>query len=269
MIQNNITTIAIGGFDGMHQAHQKLFLNLEQNKSAIIVIKTKYANLSPTSREQHSVHPIYYYKLNNIKHLSSFEFVELLLKDFPNLNKIVVGYDFHFGSGASCGVECLKELFNGEVIVIDEFKIDSISVHSRIIRDALKNSDLQKANKLLGYNYTLQGTHIQGQGIGLKELVPTINLSVCEYLIPAHGVYKTNTIVNSKIYKSISFIGHRMTADGNFAVETHILEIYYDGVVSNNISIEFISKIRENKKFDSLIDLKKQIKKDITLLVTD
>jgi len=211
MINQNITSIAIGGFDGMHQAHQKLFSYLNQNSSAIIVIQTPYANLSPKSREQHTQYPIYYYNLDKIKHLSSFEFVELLLKTFPNLNKIIVGYDF--GKGASCKIECLKKLFNGQIIVVNEFKIDDISVHSGVIREELKNSNLDKANKFLGYNYTLFGIHIKGQGLGAKELFPTINLDVKEYLLPANGVYKTNTIINNKTYSSISFIGHRETAD--------------------------------------------------------
>jgi riboflavin kinase/FMN adenylyltransferase len=263
MINNNITSIAIGGFDGMHQAHQQLFLKLTPNSSAIVVIQTPYANLTPNSRQNYTTYPIYYYDLEDIKHLSSDQFVSLLLEKFPNLNKIIIGYDFAFGKGASCDIQCLKNTFKGEVIVVDEYKVDDISVHSRSIREALNEANLSLANQLLGYNYTLYGTHIKGQGIGSKELVPTINLEVKEYLIPKAGVYKTNTILEDKIYKSITFIGHRITTDGSFAVETHILDKKYDGKVTKKIAIEFISFIRKNQRFNTFQELKEQIKKDI------
>jgi len=104
---------------------------------------------------------------------------------------------------------------------------------------------------------------IKGQGLGSKEFVPTINLKVSDFLIPQEGVYITKTVLNECSYPSVSFIGHRVTTDGKFAVETSILDNKIDGVIPKNVQIEFLKKIRDNKKYDKFDDLKKQIKNDI------
>jgi len=262
MNKQNITNIAIGGFDGMHIAHQELFKKLGED-GAIVVIETGYANLTPhTTRSFYTNLPIYYYDLKEIRNLSAKEFISLLKEEYPNLQKIVVGYDFRFGKNASYDVNDLKNLFSGEVIVVDEFIFDGISVHSRAIREFLINGDIKMANKLLGKNYQICGLHIKGQGLGAKEFVPTINIKVSDFLIPNEGVYKTNTIVNNITYSSVTFIGHRVSTDGTFAIETHIIN--QDIKVKNKkILIEFIRKNRDNKKFANFEELKKQIKKDI------
>ena len=247
----------------MHLAHQQLFSKLD-NHGAIVVIQTSYANLSPfTHRDEHTSYPIFFYPLEDIKHLSGEEFINLLYQEFPLLNKIVVGYDFHFGHKAAYNIDNLKELFKGEVEVIDEFKVDDIAVHSRVIRSYLRDGDIDLANKLLGYNYKLKGFHIKGQGLGKKQFVPTINIDVEYFLIPQEGIYITKTILNSISYNSVSFIGHRVTTDGKFAVETHILNSLDIEEVPKNIELVFYKKTRDNKKYDKFEDLKKEILNDI------
>ena len=115
---------------------------------------------------------------------------------------------------------------------------------------------------MLGKNYKIKGQHIKGQGLGSSDFVPTINLKVSEFILPNEGVYATKTIINDKKYDSVSFLGHRITTDNSFAVETHILDINIQEV-SKNIEIIFIDKIRDNEKFDNFNDLKKQIFIDI------
>lgn len=262
--KNTITSIAIGGFDGMHSAHQELFKNLDEH-GAIVSIESGYANLTPKSfRQEYSIYPIYYYVLENIRHLEGDEFIKLIKEEFPNLKKIVVGFDFCFGKNRKYCIEKLKDLFNGEVLVIDEIKIDEIPVHSRIIRQYLKDGNIKMANKLLGKEYKLYGQQIKGQGLGTKSFVPTINLKVDEFLLPQEGVYITKTILDNKEYKSITFLGHRVTTDGSYAVETHILD---ENITNDNYTtqVKFYEKIRDNKKFDSFEDLKKQIFDDIEL----
>ncbi len=262
--KNTITSIAIGGFDGMHSAHQELFKNLDEN-GAILSIESGYANLTPKRyRQEYSIYPIYYYVLENIRHLEGDEFIKLIKEEFPNLKKIVVGFDFCFGKNRKYCIEKLKDLFNGEVLVIDEIKIDEIPVHSRIIRQYLKDGNIKMANKLLGKEYKLYGQQIKGQGLGTKSFVPTINLKVDEFLLPQEGVYITKTILDNKEYKSITFLGHRVTTDGSYAVETHILD---ENITNDNYTtqVKFYEKIRDNKKFDSFEDLKKQIFDDIEL----
>ncbi|MGE4461881.1 MAG: bifunctional riboflavin kinase/FAD synthetase [Arcobacter sp.] len=260
--KKTITSIAIGGFDGMHIAHQELFKNLDEN-GAIVSIESGFANLTPKRyRQEYSNYPIYYYVLDNIKHLEGDQFIKLLNEEFPNLKKIVVGYDFCFGKNRKYCTKDLKELFHGDVKIIDEIKLDDIAVHSRVIREYLKDGEIEVANKLLGKEYKIYGHQIKGQGLGSKSFVPTINLKVNEFLLPKEGVYITKTILEEKEYNSITFLGHRVSTDGSFAVETHILN---EDIKNNNYTtqIKFIKKLRENLKFDSFEKLKNQILEDI------
>ena len=249
----------------MHLAHQQLFSKLNIN-GAIVVIQTSYANLSPfTSRDEHTSYPIFFYPLENIKHLSGEEFIKLLYQEFPSLEKIVVGYDFHFGHKAAYNIKNLKELFKGDVEIIDEFKIDNIAVHSRVIRSYLRDGAIRQANTFLGYNYKLKGYHIAGQGLGKKQFVPTINLDVKDFLIPQEGIYITQTILNNITYPSVTFIGHRITTDGKFALETHILDEISNIEIPKIVEVKFYEKIRDNKKFEEFSELKKAILKDIEI----
>ena len=262
--KNTITSIAIGGFDGMHVAHQELFNNLDSN-GAIVSIESGYANLTPKRyRQEYSIYPIYYYVLENIKNLEGDQFIKLLKEEFPNLKKIVVGYDFCFGKNRKYCIEKLEELFHGEVVVIEEIKIDGIGVHSRVIREYIKDGNIDNANRFLGKEYKIYGHQIKGQGLGTKNFVPTINLKVDEFLLPKEGVYITKTILDNIEYNSITFLGHRVTTDGSYAVETHILnENIVDKVYTTQI--KFIKRLRDNLKFDSFEKLKIQILEDIDL----
>ena len=263
MALSKVEAIAIGGFDGMHVGHRALFDELGE-RGAIVVIETGYANLTPKQEREHYTHyPIYYYPLENIRHLEGVEFVEMLTQKFPHLTKIVVGYDFHFGKNRKYSFKDLKSLFHGEVVVIDEVSHEGDSVHSHKIRTKLKIGDIKGANAFLGHNYTIHGKVIAGQGLGKKELVATINLQTEGFLLPKEGVYVTLTRLDNEehFHPSISFLGHRITTDGSFAIESHVL----DGeiVCKEKATISFISFIRNNRKFQSLQELKEAIKKDI------
>jgi len=261
-LKSSITSITIGGFDGMHIAHQELFRRLDDN-GGIVVIETGYANLTPNiNREKYTIFPLFYYPLADIKHLTPKQFVGLLKEEFPNLQKIVVGFDFKFGAGASGSIALLKIFFDGVVEVVNEFVCDDIAVHSRKIRDFISCGDIEKANKFLGKNYTLSGIHIKGQGLGKKQFVPTINIECKNFLLPNEGIYVTRSMVNGIKYPSVSFLGHRVSTDGKYAIETHILENDLDEI-SPYIEIEFIVKIRENRKYNDMENLKKQILDDI------
>lgn len=263
MNMNNTTSIAIGGFDGMHIGHQALFRELDEN-GTVVVIETGYANLTPDGyRERYTNHHVIYLQLDDIRHLDAEGFVDFLQKKFPKLQKIVVGYDFHFGKDRKYSYDDLKELFHGEVVVVEEVKHNNDSVHSHKIRAKLKIGDIKGANEFLGHNYTIVGTRVDGQGIGSKELFATINLHVKEFLLPKEGVYATLTRIDDEehFHPSVSFIGHRVSTDGTFAVESHIL----DGEVTckDKAEISFVDFIRNNEKFDSIQELKEAIKKDI------
>jgi len=259
----NSTAIAIGGFDGMHIGHQSLFSELGDN-GTIVVIETGYANLTPKNeRENFSKYPILYLPLDDIRHLDGVEFLEFLQDKFPKLEKIVVGYDFHFGKDRKYSFADLGTMFDGEVKVIKEVSLHGDSVHSHKIRQKVSIGDIKGANAFLGHNYTIRGNIVKGQGIGKKELVATINIEAKEFLTPREGVYAALTRIDDEehYHPSVAFVGHRVTTDGSFAIESHIL----DGEVtcSDEARISFVSFIRENQKFDSLEELKVAIQKDI------
>lgn len=264
MALSKVDSIAIGGFDGMHIGHQQLFEQLGE-RGAIVVIETGYANLTPgVEREHYSHYPIVYYSLDDIRHLEGAEFVSMLKERFPHLNKIVVGYDFHFGKNRRYSHASLGELFSGEVKVVDQVCIDNDSVHSHKIRTKIQIGDISGANRFLGHNYTIKGSVIKGQGIGKTDLVPTINLECPGFLLPYEGVYAALTRVDDEehFHPSVVFVGHRVTTDGSYAVESHIL-----GETIGNCeraSISFAKFLRKNEKFDSLDSLKRAIEKDIT-----
>jgi riboflavin kinase/FMN adenylyltransferase len=262
-LKSDITSIAIGGFDGMHLAHQELFKQLDSN-GAIVVIETGYANLTPkTYRAKYTTYPLFYYPLENIKHLQASEFINILQEEYPKLKKIVVGFDFKFGSNASGTTDTLKELFEGEVVIVDEFTHNNEAIHSRVIRNLLSTGDIPKATTFLNKRYEIEGSAIQGQGLGKKQFVATINISCDEFLIPCEGIYATYTTVNSQKYLSATFIGHRVTTDGKYAIETHIIDEEIEDI-NSHIQIEFIKKIRDNKKFEVYKDLQNQILDDIS-----
>lgn len=260
--KESVDTLAIGSFDGIHVGHRQLFNHLGDN-GALFVVDKDQANLTPgIKRSEYAGYPCMFFHFLKIKHLTGEEFVALLKKEFVNLKKIVVGYDFFFGQHRSCNAHDLQKFFDGEVIIVEEFSYQGISVHSSLIREYLKEGRLEEANRFLGREYAITGDVISGQGLGKKELVPTLNLKVLEYLIPHEGVYATRTRIGQSIYKSVSFVGTRHSTDGEFSVETHIIDEHI-AEVQGSVELFFVGFLRDNQKFNSLADLKQQIEKDI------
>jgi len=167
---NTITSIAIGSFDGLHVAHRKLIDQAE----GVVVIERDRGYLTPGfKRSWYTDKPLFFYRFEKIQGWSAAEFVAQLRKDFPRLERIVVGYDFGFGQGREGDAAHLRKLFDGEVVIVDEVRVDGVSVHSRVIREYLREGDIGMANRLLGREYLLDGEVIAGQGLGGRELVPT------------------------------------------------------------------------------------------------
>ena len=256
---NSIKSIAIGSFDGMHIAHQALIARAE----AVVVIERNGGYLTPGyKRACFTDRPCFFYHFEKIRGLTPEAFVAKLQEDFPKLEKIVVGYDFAFGKGKSADANRLRALFDGEVEIVEEVKYEGISVHSRVIKEYLKEGDILMANAMLGREYLIEGRVMRGQGIGSRELVPTLNLKIEGYQLPLEGVYATRTRVEGKWYDSVSFIGHRVSTDSSYAVETHLLDSSIEAPLGE-VGIAFVTFLRENRKFETLEALKKQINRDI------
>ena len=258
-IKNNIKSIAIGSFDGIHIAHKTLI----DKADALVIIERNGGYLTPGyKRAQFTDKICCFYHFDVIKSLNPEDFVHKLTVDFPSLERIVVGYDFHFGKNKAGNAQMLETLCAKKVLIVDEVSYEGIPVHSRTIKAYLHEGKVGMVNKLLGRMHTIEGEVVRGQGLGKKELVPTINLNVKEYQLPLEGVYATRTQIDGQWFNSVSFLGHRVTTDDSFAVETHILDTEI-GEVRGNIVLEFVDFIRTNKKFDSLEALRAQIQDDI------
>ena len=256
---NTIKSIAIGSFDGIHIAHKTLIDQVD----ALVIIERNGGYLTPGYKRSHFTSKVCcFYHFDVIKSLDPEAFVNMLKEDFPALETIVVGYDFHFGKNKAGNAQALRDLCDKEVIVVEEVSIENIPVHSRTIKTYLREGNIAMANKLLGREYSISGEVISGQGLGKNKLVATINLDVKSYQLPLEGVYATRTLIDDEWLDSVSFLGHRVSTDGSFAVETHILDKEI-AEVYGQIELAFVSFIRKNKKFDSLDALKQQIKEDI------
>ena len=258
-LNNEIKSIAIGSFDGIHIGHRTLIDKVD----AVVIIERNGGYLTPGYKRSLFTSKICcFYHFDKIKSLTPQDFVHRLEVDFPKLETIVVGYDFHFGKNKAGNAQMLGSISKKKILIIDEVSHEKIPIHSRTIKAYLREGEMAMANTLLGRKYCVVGEVIQGQGLGKKELVPTINLEVKEYQLPLEGVYATRTQIDGVWYASVSFLGHRVTTDDSYAVETHILDKDI-GEVSGEIVLEFIDFIRTNKRFDSLEALKKQIQNDI------
>ncbi|QKG29046.1 bifunctional riboflavin kinase/FAD synthetase [Campylobacter sp. RM16187] len=262
LTKDNITAVAIGHFDGVHRGHRELLNRLGEFGGLVVIDKNK-ANITPKlKRAEYSRYPCFLYDFNEIKGLSGDEFVELLKRDFKNLKKIVVGFDFRFGRNRAWDKYGLRRLFDGEVDIVEEVCFEGMGVHSSAIREFIKQGQIYEANLLIGREYSIEGDVIKGQGIGQKELVPTLNLDVKNYLLPIEGVYATRTRIGYKTYGSVTFIGNRLSTDGKFSVETHVINENISN--ASHVAVCFIKRLRGNMKFADLSSLKAQIKFDIS-----
>jgi len=259
---NQIKSIAIGSFDGLHIAHQALIDRAE----AVVVIERNGGYLTPGyKRTFYTDKPCYFYHFDKIHTLSPEGFVAKIEEDFPVLEKIVVGYDFSFGKRKSGNGDMLASLFRGEVEIVPEVSYQDVPVHSRTIKQYLREGNIRMVNRLLGRDYCIDGEIIRGQGLGKRALVPTLNLKIRNYQLPKEGVYATRTFVNGEWLQSVSFLGHRVTTDGSFAVETHILDRELSRTLLGEVWVEFQAFIRTNQRFENLKRLKSQILKDISM----
>lgn len=256
---NEIESLCLGKFDAVHIGHQELFSKLDAKGGVLIIDSLKPPYLTPR-QEKWIPHPCFKIELNKIKDKNHQEFAEFLKKNFPNLRKIIVGYDFRFGKDRSYSPKDLEEFF--DVCLVDQVNLDGMAVHRQHIFQALSQGQIKRANAMLGRIYSIKGKVISGQGRGKNECFPTLNLETKDYVLPKSGVYATLSKIDGVEYKSVSFIGHRLSSDGEFAIETHLLGTCFEDQASE-VEIFFIEFLRENEKFSSFEQLKAQIAQDI------
>lgn len=258
-----IEALALGGFDGLHLGHRALIDALGEN-GALLAIENSHMDLTPgCTRRYFSPVPVILLTLDRVCDLTPKAFIAFLRESFPHLKRVVVGYDFRFGKERAGHARDLASLFEGESIVVEQVCLKGEPVHSSVIRNAIRKGHIAHAARLLGRPHRIEGSVIRGQGLGMRRLYPTLNLEVRRFLIPAEGVYATFSEIEGVCYPSVSFIGHRVSTDGSFALETHLLD-RKPPHECREVALWFEAQLRPNRRFDNLEALKTQIEADIT-----
>jgi len=212
--------------------------------------------------------------------LTAVEFVRDILVNKIGVKKLVIGYNHHFGRNREGTLEQLKEYapaYGFEIEEIPAQEVDNVNISSTKIRDALLDGDIQTANLYLGYDYFLSGNVIKGRQVGQTLGFPTANIEVEETykLIPADGVYAVKVELDREIHKGLPHkeerlyrgmlnIGVRPTlhkeGDGERkkSIEINIFD-FDDDIYDQRLTVYFKARIRDEKKFDDLEALKKQL----------
>ena len=200
--------------------------------------------------------------------ISSLEFVKDILVNQLKTKKLIIGYDHHFGKNREGSFEHLKQfgpIYGFDVQEIPVQDVNNINVSSTKIRMALEEGNLSLAKQLLGYSYFLSGEVVKGNQNGQKIGFPTANISLINEvkIIPKNGVYAVNVIAKGKEYQGMLNIGYRPTVLGNnlLSVEVNLFN-FSENLYGDKIKVEFIKRIREEIKFESLESLKFQLQKD-------
>jgi riboflavin kinase/FMN adenylyltransferase len=182
--------------------------------------------------------------------------------------EIFVGYNYRFGKGRKGDIRLLRELgeeFGFVVREIEQVSLNGEVISSTRIRQLLKNGDVGDAAKFLGRPYALCGIVVKGDGRGRGLGFPTANIASRHAIIPSNGVYAVKLFVRDKYYNGVVNIGMRPTFDARtLAIEVHIFDFDED-IYGEEITVSFMRKIREEKKFGSAEALINQISADIEI----
>ena len=284
--------IAIGNFDGIHLGHQKI-IKMLNNISKKNDLKSTIMSFSPHPRkffsnakenfdiisEEKKILLLkelgiqYYISFEFNKNLSSLSpqrFVKDILVDKLGIKNLTVGYDFRFGKDRKGDLNLLKKLsslysFNLSIIepVINAETSEKYS--STSIRDAIKISDFNKVTSYLGRFWEIKGTIQKGDQKARLMNFPTANIIPGDYVYPLYGVYAVNGIINQKKYKGISNFGIRPTVNGDkILLETNLFNFDED-IYGKELTVQFLTFIRKEKKFENFDFLEEQVKKDILI----
>ncbi|HQG67693.1 MAG TPA: bifunctional riboflavin kinase/FAD synthetase [Paludibacteraceae bacterium] len=201
--------------------------------------------------------------------LSARDFLKEVLHDQLNVQTLLVGHDHRFGHNREDGLsEYIRygEEFGIKVIEAQRFATEDMPhISSSVIRRALLDGDVETANRLLMYEYSFEGKVVNGFKVGHKIGFPTANLIPLseEKLIPGVGVYAVRARCNEKRFKAMMDIGYRPTFgdDNKLTIEVHIIDFDED-IYQKNIRIDFIRRLRDEIKFDTVEELIEQLYRD-------
>ncbi|WP_333862365.1 bifunctional riboflavin kinase/FAD synthetase [Sphingobacterium sp.] len=260
--------------------HPRLIINPDDDSLRLINdIEEKVSQLSKVGIDHLIIIPF----SRDFSNQTPEEYISNVLVGKLGTKKIVIGYDHHFGKdrkGSMGDLEQFASIFDYSVDEIPEQDINDIAVSSTRVREALIKGDIKTANLYLGYPFELTGTVIRGDQIGRTIGFPTANLQVHEphKLIPAYGIYAVEVYIYNHIQnittgeyreespvsiaKGMGYIGTRPTVDGmNRAIEISLFDFDQD-IYGKTLRVKFLHFIRHDERFDSLEEMKAQIKAD-------
>jgi riboflavin kinase/FMN adenylyltransferase len=287
--------VTSGTFDGVHIGHQKILTRIKeiaQIKGGETVVITFWPHprliLYPDNhqlqllstfdekceilREQGIDHLVAIPFTKQFSQLSSVQFIQKVLIEKIGTRTLVIGYDHRFGKNREGSFEHLKsnaQVYGFDVEEISKQEVDDIAVSSTKIRKALDLGEVEIAHSYLGRPYSFTGVVVEGNKIGRNLGFPTANIYIEEKykLIPADGVFAVLVLVKNQSLKGMLNIGIRPTiGDQKRMIEVNIFDFEGD-LYGEKIKIELVKRIRSEKKFDNLEQLKKQLDEDKNLAI--
>lgn len=290
--------VTIGTFDGVHLGHREVISELKRistlsggdsvvftfdpHPRIVIAPQEDSLRLLSTKKEKINLmekigidHLVIYPFTSEFSKLPYNEFVKNILVRRMNMASLVVGYDHRFGQGRKGdfnSLEILSNELNFKVEQLSELLVDNKVVSSTKIRSALEAGEIPKANHFLGYRYPLSGKVIEGKQLGRKLGFPTANIETLDdhKLVPGDGVYAVFVQTKGGIFKGMLNIGIRPTVNYNAdhkSIEVHIFDFESD-IYNSEITIYFVSKIRNEQKFDGIVELHEQLVQDRILALS-
>jgi riboflavin kinase/FMN adenylyltransferase len=282
--------LAIGVFDGVHLGHQQIIrqtvADARQHEGiALVVTFDKHPNVIVAPDR---VPPQIYSQPQKIRAIETLgadalleihfdklfsqqtgeQFIRGLVREIGQVSSVCVGADFVFGHKRSGNVALLKKLgaeLGFQVHGMAELALGGQVVSSTRIREALRAGDFDAASQMLGRAYSFTGKVIRGDQLGHKLGFPTANLDTAGLLLPASGVYAAHASVGGKNFRAVLNIGVRPTVKQPTPiprVEVHLLD-FAGELYGQEMEVTFAAKLRDEKKFASLDELKAQIARDI------
>jgi riboflavin kinase/FMN adenylyltransferase len=284
------SVVTIGNFDGVHAGHRQIMrrvVALAREKGCIPTVLTFDPHparvLAPDrapkllmtmdqrlrAMETEGIEAVFAIPFSiEFAKLTPEEFVERILARALKARVVLVGEDFRFGHKQAGNLDTLRELgarFGFTLEAVPGIALRGERISSTIVRKLVVEGAVSRACRMLGTPFALEGAVVRGQGIGSRQTVPTLNLAPENEVLPKTGVYVTRTrdLQTARRWNSITNVGYRPTFDGQgLTVETFLLEPPLDAAPPERIEVNFLSFVRDERKFETPEALKKQILRD-------
>lgn len=275
------TVTALGFFDGVHRGHRALLdatVRLASSlgvKPAVFTFSGTFKGKAPLTDEstrlrlleEAGIEAVFLVDFDAVRSLSPEDFVKNCLQGVCRARAAVCGFNFRFGKNASATAENLLSLLPSSLIIPAIYESGEVISSSRI-RALLKAGAVEEAALLLGRPYSLTGEVLRGKALGKTWGFPTANMKP-RALLPAPAVYATEIFIGEKRYPAITDVGTRPTVEGagETRMETHIPAFSGD-LYGKTLSVSFIKRLRDEKKFPSAEALCAQLTLDVAALNT-